>query len=264
MSLIKFKGFANKLNKLWRIVATGIAFTVFGLGGFLLPFVVVPILYLLPGGPLARERRAKAYIHYIMRSFVETMRCLGILTYQVDRREEFNKPGQIILANHPSLIDVVFLIAFIRRADCVVKSSLTQNPFTRFSIGLAGYIANDDPEKILEAAAASLKRGNSLIIFPEGTRTTPGQAMELQRGAANIALRCQTSITPVLITCVPTTLTKNTPWYRIPPRRFHFTMSIRNKMPIEEFLDEPHPSIASRRFTEFLRNYFTQELVNHE
>ncbi len=254
----------GKLSKLWRIIATAIAFTVFGLGGSLLPFIVVPILYLLPGGPMVRERRAKAYIHYIMRCFVETMRCLGILTYCVDRGAGCNSPSQLILANHPSLIDVVFLIAFIRRADCVVKSSLTQNLFTRFSIGLAGYIANDDPEKILEAAAASLERGNSLIIFPEGTRTTPGQPMELQRGAANIALRCEAPITPVVITCEPTTLTKNMPWYRIPPRRFHFTMNIRDKIPIEEFLDEPHPSIASRRLTEFLRNYFTQELASHE
>jgi hypothetical protein len=37
----------------------------------------------------------------------------------------------MIIANHPSLIDVVFLIGLVRQANCVVKQSLWENPFTR-------------------------------------------------------------------------------------------------------------------------------------
>ncbi|MEX1032905.1 MAG: lysophospholipid acyltransferase family protein, partial [Cellvibrionaceae bacterium] len=235
-----------------------------GIGGFLLPFLVIPVIYLLPGSKLDRERRAKKAIHYTMRGFVEIMRGLGILTYSIEDREGFNRPGQLILANHPSLIDVVFLIAFIERADCVVKSALRRNPFTRGPVGLAGYIINDDPEQVIDATVASLARGNSLIIFPEGTRTTPGEPLHLQRGAANIALRADVPITPVIITCEPTTLTKNTPWYRVPSRRFHFTMKMQPDIAVRRFSDADIPSLAARKLTQHLQRYFTQELLVHE
>ncbi|MCW8195263.1 1-acyl-sn-glycerol-3-phosphate acyltransferase [Proteobacteria bacterium 005FR1] len=248
------------LNKAWRIVATGIAFSLFGLGGMLLPLLVVPLIYLLPGDRVDRERRAKAAIHYTMRGFVEIMRGLGILTYSVETPAAFNQPGKLILANHPSLIDVVFLIAFIKRADCVVKSALVRNPFTRGPIGLAGYIANDDPEKVIEATVDSLARGNSLIIFPEGTRTTPGAELSFQRGAANIALRAGVPVTPVVITCEPTTLTKNSPWYRVPSRRFHFTMRLQPDIEVHSFVQADNQSRAARRLTRFLQEYFTREL----
>ncbi len=90
----------------------------------MLPLLATPVIYLSSFDTFVRERRAKLFVHYIMRGFVELMRCLGILTYSVKDRETYNQPGQLILANHPSLIDVVFLIGFIRQADCVIKSSL--------------------------------------------------------------------------------------------------------------------------------------------
>ena len=254
-----------KVTRLWRVLATGISFSLFGLGGLCLPIVLIPIIYLLPGNRLDRERRAKLAIHYTFRCFVEIMRGLGVLTYSVDNPRQFNRSGQLILANHPSLIDVVFLIAFIKRADCVVKSSITRNPFMRGTVcHIAGYIANDDPESVMEQAAASIARGNSLIIFPEGTRTTPGQPLTMQRGAANIALRAGVPITPVVITCEPTTLTKDQPWYRVPSRRIHFTMRINSMIPIAEYTREARFSVAARRLTLFLQNYFSRELMLHE
>lgn len=253
-----------RLNKVWRIIATAIAFSVFGIGGMILPLIAVPALYLWPARPDVRERRAKLVIHYTMRGFVEIMRGLGILTYSVENPADFNRPGQLILANHPTLIDVVFLIAFIKHADCVVKSSLKRNPFTRGPINLAGYIANDDPEKVIEATVSSLARGNSLIIFPEGTRSTPGEALKLQRGAANVALRADVPITPVVITCEPITLTKGAPWYRVPDRRFHITMKMQSNIDVEPFADVGNPSRAARHLTNFLQEYFTRELSLHE
>lgn len=251
---------AHKINKAWRILATAIAFSVFGLGGLILPVIGLPVIWLSSRDRLVRERRAKAYIHYIMRGFIEMMRGLGILTYDVGDKADYNRPGQLILANHPSLIDVVFLLAFVRRADCVVRSGLTRNVFTRFPIGMAGYIANDDPEQVIEQAAQSLARGNSLIIFPEGTRTRPGQPLQMRRGAANVAVRTGVDVTPVVIRVEPTTLTKNTPWYRVPERRFHMSMDVRPPIHIAPYTGDASPSIMARHLTQHLYNYFTREL----
>ena len=71
------------------------------------------------------------------------MQRAGVLTYSVEGAEKLGRPGQMIIANHPSLIDVVFLIGLVRQANCVVKQSLWQNPFTRGPVRDAGYISND-------------------------------------------------------------------------------------------------------------------------
>ena len=252
------------LNKYWRMAATGLCFLAFAIGGLILPWLAIPLLYLLPGGVLERERRAKALVHYSFRAFVEMMRGLGVLTYSMPDPLELNRPGQLIFANHPSLIDVVFLIAFIKRADCVVKSSLLSNPFRGGPIKMAGYIANDNPEQVIDLAAASLKRGNTLIIFPEGTRTTPGQTLSMRRGAANIALRSGSDVTPAIINCQPSTLTKDLKWYQIPQRRMHFSLILRPTLEIQEFQNQTTPARAARQLTRFLEQYFTQELVIHE
>jgi 1-acyl-sn-glycerol-3-phosphate acyltransferase len=112
-----------------------------------------------------------------------------------------------VIANHPSLIDVVVLIAFIRDANCVVKQSLWDNPCMRGPIRAAGYISNSGSMDMLEEAAGALEQGQTLIVFPEGTRTTPGQAPEFHRGAAAIAVRGASVVTPVVISVTPTTLT---------------------------------------------------------
>jgi 1-acyl-sn-glycerol-3-phosphate acyltransferase len=225
--------------------------------------IIIPIICLFTPKGAERERKVKLLIHYTFRCFINTMYAMGVLTYDIDNYEDLNRPGQLILANHPSLLDVVFLIAAIRQADCVVKNSLLSNPFMS-PIKMAGYIANEDPEKVIIQAAESLKRGNSLIIFPEGTRTTPNKAITMKRGSANIALQATCNITPVIITCKPTTLTKQHKWYHIPDKRFHVSLLSKSQLNIDIFRQEPIKTVAARKLTHFLEKYFTEELAIHE
>ncbi|GAB1256014.1 lysophospholipid acyltransferase family protein [Aurantivibrio plasticivorans] len=252
------------LNRMWRIAATGLSFSVFGLGGVIMPVLVAPIIYLSTRDQRTRERRAKAFVSFLMRSFVRIMHGLGVLSYQIGDKTQYNRPGHLVLANHPTLIDTVFLIAFVPNADCVVKGALKRNPFTRIPIGLAGYIANDDPEGVIVEAAASLARGNSLIIFPEGTRTTPGQPIKLRRGAANIAVRTNAPIAPVVSRCDPITLTKGEPWYRVPKTKPHFSYTVRPSIHVADVIGQNSASLAARNLTKYLHNYFTQELSLNE
>lgn len=55
------------------------------------------------------------------------------------------------------------------------------------------------------------------MIFPEGTRTRYQQPVVLQRGAANIAVRCGCDLRIVHILCSQQTLGKQSRWYQIPP-----------------------------------------------
>ncbi|MBB3169260.1 lysophospholipid acyltransferase family protein [Simiduia aestuariiviva] len=255
----------RKLNWCWRLLATGFSFSVFGIGGLIVPLYAVPWLLLTAGGP-TRERRARWLVHTHFRFFINMMRALGIMTYELKGLERLRAPGQLILANHPSLVDVVLLIGLLPQADCVVKGGLLRNPFMRTVIKLAGYIANDNPEQVLNDARASLSRGNSLIIFPEGTRSVPGQSLRLQRGAANVAVRLQLPIRPVVITVTPPTLTKHVPWYHIPPQGpFHMSLRVMPELAPGDFeLQQDVPaSLAARYLTKKLEHYFTEELTHY-
>ena len=172
------------------------------------------------------------------------------------------KDARLVLANHPSLLDVVFLISLIPDANCVIKGPLTRNIFTRGPVIAAGYIINESADQVVEAAASAFANGESLIVFPEGTRTTPNQALSFKRGAANLALRAGSDITPVLIYCEPTTLTKNEPWYRVPSRPMHYRFLVRDLIPIAPY-STLSPTVGARRLTSDLVAFFERELTAH-
>jgi 1-acyl-sn-glycerol-3-phosphate acyltransferase len=148
------------------------------------------------------------------------------LDYHLAGFDRLGRPGQLVVANHPSLIDVVFLIAFVPGAGCVVKSALWRNPAMALMVRSAGYVPNHPTDSMIEGAAAALADGQTVIMFPEGTRTRPGLPLRFHRGAASVAARAARTVTPVFITVKPTTLTKHEPWYRIPPRRPHFCLRV--------------------------------------
>ena len=218
----------------WRWLVTAFSYLVFGLGGLLFTVFVVPILLCLPGGELARSRRAQWILHRLLRAYVRMMRIIGVLTYQIEGSEKL--PGaRLILANF----------------------------FTRGPIRAAGYIMNEEAADVIGAAARAMDAGQSLIIFPEGTRTNPFGDLKFRRGAANVAIRTGSAITPVLIYCAPPGLTKAQRWYQVPEKRMHFRFLVMDEYSIDPHLQDPRPSRAARNLSADLMNYFNEELETH-
>lgn len=248
----------ERINYAWRVFATALSFLSFGLGGVLLRLLVFPLLTLLVRAPDRRSRIARAIIQRSFAGHIGLMRALGVLTYEVHGIERLQRSGLLVLANHPTLIDVVFLVSLIPNADCVVKSRLARNPFTRGPVSATGYVSNDSGAGLVEDCIASVRSGKNLIIFPEGTRTPRSGTGLLQRGAANIAIRGVLDITPVRIRCTPPTLSKGEKWYHIPSRRFHVTIEVGDDLPVASFLDGTTAAIASRRLTAYLSAYFSR------
>jgi 1-acyl-sn-glycerol-3-phosphate acyltransferase len=214
---------------------------------------------LVPGSPGAHRRRVRTTCRLYMRSFVGLMSAVGVLSFEFEGADRLGRPGQIILANHPSLIDVVFLIGFTPQATCIVKEALFRHPFTRWPVSAAGYVSNTSTYSMVERASQALQDGENVIVFPEGTRTTPGRPMQFHRGAASIAVRAARVVTPVFIRCEPTTLAKNMRWYQIPDRRVRITFRVGRDIDLAPFRDAPVP-IASRAFNAHLLRLFADEL----
>lgn len=248
----------------WRWLATALSFALFGIGGLLLRLLAFPLLALLPGDALSQRRRARRLVSWTFQAFIQFMFRTGVLTYEIVGAERLGSPGQMVIANHPSLLDVVFLIAAMRDANCIVKQSLWNNPYMRGPIRAAQYISNDGSMEMFDVASEALRNGQSLIIFPEGTRTLPGQLPKLHRGAAAIALRGARLITPVAINVSPTTLTKAEPWYRIASRRVHFRLQVGENIDPQYFRDLGPAPLASRQLNQYLHQYFMKELAQDE
>ncbi len=252
----------TRINFAWRLFGTGFSFIVFGLGGVLVPVAVVPVLRCLPGDDLTRARRTQRLFHHLFRHYINMMRFMGVLSYEVNNVEKLEN-AQLVLANHPSLLDVVFLISLLPNANCIVKGHLTRNFFIRGPVKAAGYIVNETADATIADADRAFHNQQCLIIFPEGTRTTPDEALKLKRGAANVAIRTGSDIIPVLIYCNPTTLTKNERWYQIPPRRMHYRILVGDQISIEQYSTESSPSKGARQLTRDLTEYFEKELRAH-
>ena len=250
----------ERLDRGWRVFATGLSFAVFGLGGVLLRVAVFPLLNLVVRDRERRVRIARDVIRATFRCFVGLMRALGVLTLEVRGLERLRGGGRLILANHPTLIDVVLLMAVIEQGDCIVKSTLGRNPFTRGPVRAAGFVLNDGGEGLLADCLRSVRTGSNLIIFPEGTRSVPGTPLKLERGAARVAVHGELDVTPVRIRCTPPTLAKGEKWYRVPVSRPHFRLEVDEAIAITPFLEgAAHPALAARHLNRHLTEHFSRE-----
>ncbi len=235
----------------WRLIATAISFSTFGLGGIALR-LLFPLLHLLPGNQQTKAKRARKIVHLSFRFFIAQMKFFGIYTYETHGLENL-QPGQLIIANHPTLIDVVFLISFIENANCIVKYSLFKNPFTRGPVTNAGYIPNIEGNQLINDCVNSLKSGDSLIIFPEGTRTPINNKPKLQRGAANIALAAGINPTMISIKCSSSFLSKGVKWYDIPLSRPHLSFELTELGDISNLTLDPK---SARKLSDMFLNHF--------
>ncbi len=242
------------VNYYWRVLATGLSFAVFGVGGVLLTLFIFPFISLFSVDPIRRQRRVRQIIHHAFRLFVLMMKVLGIMTLTIKGEEKLEHTrGKLVIANHPSLLDVVILISLMPRTDCIVKQALWNNFFLGGAVRAAGYISNSDPELLLDACRESFDCGNSIIVFPEGTRSIPGVEHPFQRGAANIAVRAEVGVVPVCISCEPPTLTKGEKWYHVPPRAMHYDVVVGDGLSIVSYCQGSES--ASRQVRQLTRGF---------
>ncbi len=252
----------NKLLKPWRIGVTGICFLIFGVGGLLISLCLNAIYLLSPRGKSTALSRL--IISIAFRIYIILLKRLGLLTYDIIGSENLQQDGMLIVANHPSLLDVVFLISLVRNANCIVKESLWYNPLTFGAVSVANYIKNNS-QNLLQECNNTLNSSASLVIFPEGTRTQPGKPLKFQRGAANIALSTGKEITPVFINCSPTTLTKGEKWYQVPVRPPRYTVHVLPPILPDDIISSgAMQSKAARELTRYMEALFTREDLRHQ
>jgi 1-acyl-sn-glycerol-3-phosphate acyltransferase len=254
----------NRLERLWRQIGTGISFALFGLGGLVLAATLFPVLALIYRDPVKRAAAAQHAVHATWRMFVAVMVGMRVIDFEVEGAELLqSESGTLVIANHPSLIDVVLIMSLMRRTQCVVKRGVWVNPFMRGVVRTTGYIPNlGDPEKLLGDCVSALRAGNNLVLFPEGSRTVPGERVRMQRGFANIAIRANVPVRLVAVSCTPPTLMKGERWYQSPSTRPLFRVRVCERLDMTAFNATGVPSRAARDLSTYVARRF-EEISAH-
>lgn len=255
----------STVDYVWRLIGTGISYSSFGIGGLLLATTLFPAFNVFVRDHKRRSDLAQQTIHLAFRLFVRGMVALRVIDFEPVGADKLKEDvGVLIVANHPSLIDVVLLMSLMQRAQCIVKHQIWHNLFIGGVVKAANYIRNDDdPENLVADCQAELAKGNNLIIFPEGTRSVPGKPRRLQRGFAHVAIRTGAPIRLATVSCAPPTLLKGQKWYQIPPRRPRFTVRIHDRIEIPDLPPDKAPSVAVRQLTQYTLMRW-EELLGYE
>jgi 1-acyl-sn-glycerol-3-phosphate acyltransferase len=122
----------------------------------------------------------------------------------------------ILVANHPSLIDILLLVSRFPNAVCIMKRSLMRNVLFGAATRLAGYVPNYGPFELVLRACEELRQGGQLIIFPEGTRTKSFPLDPCGQSAALIAERAGVVVQTLVIGFSSPYLGKSWPLWRRP------------------------------------------------
>jgi 1-acyl-sn-glycerol-3-phosphate acyltransferase len=205
-----------------RVCAITSAFFFFWTLGVLIAWTVFPALRLIHRDRQAHRRACQRIQKQAFRVFHGYMHLLALLKVSVAERPT-SRPGGafVMVANHPTLVDVTALLATHDDVCCVVKTSLTRNPFIGPWLRHCGHIDGGDGEGMSGAAAMQealdrLAEGSVVLIFPEGTRSPLGGMHPFRRGAFEIAGRAGVPVVPMFLTCEPPALMKGLPFWAQP------------------------------------------------
>lgn len=215
--------------------------------------LLAPLLSLLlprrTGGRLGR-----AFISAMYRQAWATAMRFGLMKLDAADLDTLrDEPGGLIVAaNHPSMLDALLIVARLPRSVCIMKAELMRNVFLGNGARLAQYIGNDAGHGMVRDAVASLRDGNQLVLFPEGTRTVKAPTNAFKPGVTLLAHRAQVPIQTVLIESESRYLTKGWPLLKAPPMPVTLRLRLGRR-----FAPEADHRAALRR----LETYFAEELA---
>jgi 1-acyl-sn-glycerol-3-phosphate acyltransferase len=110
----------------------------------------------------------------------------------------------VVVANHPSIGDILAAIHLPLSMRFVAKRELLWIPFWGWQLGICGHLpvrrgSRAAAARLVEDAARVLRHGQSVLFFPEGTRSTNGQVGPFKNGAFHAALRAGACVLPVCV-----------------------------------------------------------------
>ena len=160
------------------------------------------------------------------------LRHIAGVTWELRGRENLPAGGALIASKHQSMFDTMAPWVFLPAPAIVLKKELTRIPiYGWWAVKLKNIVVDRGAaakalRDMLAQAKARAAEGRQILIFPEGTRTLPGQRIEYKPGAAGL-------YSAMGVPCVPVALNSGRVWPRngFAPRPGHIVVELLEPIP---------------------------------
>jgi 1-acyl-sn-glycerol-3-phosphate acyltransferase len=207
--------------------------------------------------PLMPEKQGTALgrcgIMYGFRLFAWTLAFSGAYRLDLAAIDTLRDGPPVVLApNHPSLIDALLILTCHPNLACVMKQELMGNIFLGAGARFARYIRSGQPRQMIKESIEELRRGGSVLLFPEGTRTTRAPFNKLTGSVGVIAKHAQVPVQVLIIETDSRYLSKGWTLFRVPSLPITYRVRLGRRF-------EPPTDVPA--FMEELDNEFTEQLA---
>jgi 1-acyl-sn-glycerol-3-phosphate acyltransferase len=175
----------------------------------ILAYVLVSLYVLVvapPGMLLAVAFRWKGLLYFLGHGGVRLALGLAGIRYRVCGGDRIPKGrAAVYCSNHQSNVDPLVLFEALHpRMHILYKHEIDTLPLLGRALRLGGFIPIDRHNKesaarSIEAGAASIRSGNSFLIFPEGTRSRSGALLPFKKGGFRMAIAAQAPVVPIAV-----------------------------------------------------------------
>ncbi|NJK32749.1 MAG: 1-acyl-sn-glycerol-3-phosphate acyltransferase, partial [Deltaproteobacteria bacterium] len=162
--------------------------------------VVIPWLIILP---FDRRRRFSHWYAYTWANHLHAVSPFWDIVVEHGERMRDDQ-AYVLVCNHQSSADILAMFALRKQFRWVAKRSLFAVPFLGWMMWMAGYVGIKrgdarSRERMLAKCRRQLELGNTIAIFPEGTRSTTPEMRPFKLGAFKIACETNKPILPVIM-----------------------------------------------------------------
>ncbi|WP_257265681.1 1-acyl-sn-glycerol-3-phosphate acyltransferase [Endozoicomonas sp. ONNA2] len=161
------------------------------------------ILMILFIYPFRFKLRHQIFVKTWSMAAIHLCRLICGIRWQVEGRENIPDTPCVIISNHQSTWETFFLQTLVTPQIQVVKQELLKIPFFGWALKQTRPIAINRKDarqalqQVRDQGKAALERGIWVLIFPEGTRTPPGEPGKFSRGGASLAKAADVDIIPI-------------------------------------------------------------------
>lgn len=154
----------------------------------------------------------------------------------------------VMVANHQSLLDILVLFRLYTHFKWVSKIENFRVPWVGWNMSLNRYIKlrrgdKESVEQMMAACERTLREGNPIMMFPEGTRSVDGKLKAFKHGAFTLAQRIKVPVLPIVIQGTSEALPKRGFVLR---GRHRIHVKILDEIPYESFADAPAETLITR------------------
>lgn len=174
---------------------------------------ILMLINLLKFNPTLREIKknqrngvdCKEQIHQIAVSWAQNFIPSTGSTVTVIGEENLPQGPVCFISNHQSFFDIPLLLGYINKPKAFVskieikKVPLLSDWMTEMKCVFMNRKDMRQSVKAIQEGSQNMKNGQSMVIFPEGTRSENGEVREFKAGSFKMAINAGVPIVPVTI-----------------------------------------------------------------